>query len=262
MPSARPALLALPLDLGVVRALRERGFALEALEGEGPEARRARLQTALLALFRDEGSEAAFQALYEVARGSVLAFVLESLRGGRRQDPLELVQDVFVNVYRYAAGFRDEGPDSFRRWVRVIARNLVRRSRRTSHASSLDALPGPWADPVAPEAGPERVVAEREEGRQLARAWLLVLAAYGEAYGALCERDRRAMRIVEVEGRSYREASAILGVGLSNMKMILFRARRRLCDRMAALLDVRAGGAQRLRARSTTFAIGPTIASA
>jgi DNA-directed RNA polymerase specialized sigma24 family protein len=62
----------------------------------------------------------------------------------------------------------------------------------------------------------------------------LLLAAYSEAYAELSERDRRAMQLVEVEERTYRDACVLLGVGLSNMKMILFRARKRLCDRMGA----------------------------
>lgn len=254
-----PALPVLPRNVQVLSALRERGVELE-LDGEGPDQRRARLQTALLALFRDTRSEASFHALYDLSRGTVLAFVLECQRGSRRLDPLDLVQDVFVNVYRYAGSFRDEGPESFRRWVRTVAKNLVRRSGRPDRATSLEALPDPWSDPAASEPGPERDLAEREESAELARAWLLVLAAYTQAYASLGARDRRAMELIELEGLAYREASERLSVGLSNMKMILFRARRRLVDRMAALLT--GGERQRLRASSIASAIGPTRASA
>ena len=92
MPYAPPAPPVLPRNVSVVRALRRRGFVLEALADEGPEERRARLQTALLALFRDEAGEAAFQALWESARGTVLAFVLESMR-----EPLQ----THFNSYRH-----------------------------------------------------------------------------------------------------------------------------------------------------------------
>jgi predicted DNA-binding protein (UPF0251 family) len=56
------------------------------------------------------------------------------------------------------------------------------------------------------------------------------------------------LHLVEVEGLSYQEAGDILGVGRSNMKMIVFRSRKRVARRMRqtmsqALLPRPAGGA-------------------
>ena len=53
----------------------------------------------------------------------------------------------------------------------------------------------------------------------------------------LAQRDRRALHLVEVEGLSYQEAGRILQVGRSNMKMIVFRSRRRIAKRMRMAMN-------------------------
>ncbi|MFT5287367.1 MAG: DNA-directed RNA polymerase specialized sigma24 family protein, partial [Planctomycetota bacterium] len=53
-------------------------------------------------------------------------------------------------------------------------------------------------------------------------------------------RDQRALHLVEVEERSYIEAGEILGVGRSNMKMIIFRARKRMAASMAKAMGSQA----------------------
>ena len=67
-----------------------------------------------------------------------------------------------------------------------------------------------------------------EEEDELKRAWVLLLLHYAQAYQLLSPRDRRALHLIEVEGLSYSEAGKHLGVGRSNMKMIMFRGRKRL----------------------------------
>jgi DNA-directed RNA polymerase specialized sigma24 family protein len=55
-----------------------------------------------------------------------------------------------------------------------------------------------------------------------------------------------ALELVELEGLSYAEAGARLHVGISNMKMIMFRARRRLRAKIGAALDVRRATLERV----------------
>ena len=54
------------------------------------------------------------------------------------------------------------------------------------------------------------------------------LSATFLATQVLGERDRAALHMVEVEGLTYAEAGRRLGVGRSNMKMIMFRSRKRI----------------------------------
>ena len=189
-------------------------------------------------LSRDTGSEEPLEALYRHARGRVHEWLCALGRHGfRGLDPADLVQDTFVNVYRYPASFRDERATSFRSWVRTIAANALRRAVEGSRqGGALLGLQEGVREPVDSARGPHRAAAEREELGHLAEAWALFLGHYAVAFGRLAERDRRALRLVEIEGCSYAEAGAELGVGPSNMKMIMLRARRRLHRHMRAAM--------------------------
>jgi RNA polymerase sigma factor (sigma-70 family) len=228
----------LPLHAPVLRRLRRRGVTLQATSEDAGELFESRLETELMALFRDEGDDAAFQALYDYTRGRMLIWIA-GLLGSRRAapDPLEILQDTYVNIYRYARSFRNEDPRSFRVWSRTIAGNLVRRARQPSAARSFDDLPQGRSEPVDQRVSPAEALVHEEEAGRTARAWLIVLLQYAAAYERLSARDREALDMIEVQGLSYAEAGARLKVGLSNMKMIMFRSRRRIRSLIAQRFD-------------------------
>ena len=224
------------LALEVVNAkvalrLQSRGVVLDPLPGEPDEDWRARLETALCALFRDERDPDSFEELYRVGGPALLRWI-ELLARGLRLDAQEVLQDAFVNMYRYVASFRDEAPRSFAVWSRTIAGNLVRRARAARRGMSREALMAVRAEPRDPHAGPVQVTVEDEEREHLAQAWIIVLSRWLEAYEALSPRERRLMDLVEVRGLSYSAAAEDMGLGLSNVKMILFRARTRMRQRI------------------------------
>jgi RNA polymerase sigma-70 factor (ECF subfamily) len=231
----------LPHNAMILGRLRSRGVALALLPGESRELGRARLETALMALFRDEREEPAFAALYEFAQADLGAWIELLLSGSGRAraalDPAELLQDTLVNVYRYADGFRDEHPRSFRVWTHTIATNLLRRSCARRERGALLSLPEGALEPLDPRGTPTEELARREDRRSVLAAWMIVLVHYAEAYEQLSPRDRQALDLIEVQGLSYATACTRLSVGLSNMKMILFRARRRIRARIAERLE-------------------------
>jgi len=218
----------LPKHLSALQRLCQRGVALEAGAGESVDEHAARLETELMRAFQENGSSADFEALYDQARGPLLLWI-GSLASGRRCgiEPAELLQDTFVNVYRYARSFRASGPRSFRVWSRTIAGNLVRRSRFERRRSFQD-MPEGLQEPTDRQPTPATALLDAEDRRLLERAWILLLSRYAAAYEQLSPRDQRALVLVEVENASYQDACVTLGVGLSNLKMILFRARRRI----------------------------------
>ena len=223
--------LAIPAPIR--RRLVSRGVLLESRPGEAPTTCAERIDTALMALFRDTHDSECFEALYQRTSAAVVDWV-RRLMGQRRSgvDPLEVLQDTFVNVYQYSTRFRDERPDSFRVWVRTIASNALRRARsqvpRRPEQDEIDSR----MEPAAPRAEPARRLDEEEEQRRLALTWLLFLDHYARAYASLAARDQAALALVELERLSYAEAGERLSVGASNMKMIMFRARQRLIGRM------------------------------
>lgn len=228
------------LPASVRRALQDRGVPLDALPGESVRTRDERIDTALMALFRDTRQGQSFDALYSRTRGGVFSWVRRLLSQHHcGLDPLEVLQDTFVNVYQYSARFRDERPESFRVWVRTIASNALRRSRSQLPRRREQALGEHFREPIAQGSEPTRRMDEREDQRGLALTWLLFLQHYQHAFSQLAQRDRGALELVEVEGLSYAEAGARLAVGPSNMKMIMFRARQRLLARMQRSMGVR-----------------------
>jgi RNA polymerase sigma-70 factor (ECF subfamily) len=221
------------LQPGARAALRELGVDPERQPGELSEEHQLRLETALMARFRDERSEGAFADLHAWCLPSVRRAVLGHLRQlPRGLEAAELVQDVFVNLFRYAASFRDERAASFRCWMGTIAANAVRRHLTGARRLSLELVSEEGGEPADQHAGPAQLALRGEEHRSLSLSWCLLLSHYAQAHAELAPRDRLALELVEVSGLSYTEACEHLGVGMSNMKMIMFRARRRLRARM------------------------------
>ena len=185
-------------------------------------------ETRLMVAFRERAEPAAFEELYLSSRAGLLTWI-QYLLAVRREggDPADLLQDTFVNIHRYAHTFREDLGDGYRGWARAIAGNVVRRASRR-RSLSLCSLAELGFEPQDRRAAPELESATREEVLHLGKAWMLVLLHYSRAWGLLSARDREALHMVEVEGLNYAETGERLGVGPSNMKMIVFRARKRL----------------------------------
>ncbi|MFT5050842.1 MAG: RNA polymerase sigma factor (sigma-70 family) [Chlamydiales bacterium] len=186
--------------------------------------------------FRDTGAEDAFATLYTESRAGLLVWIVGRMGTcGMKGDPTELLQDTFVSIYRYAASFRDEKGYTFRGWARTIAANAVRRarSRRSTHLS-YQALPVGALEPTDQGVGPHDSLVRGEQCESLSRAWMLVLLHYAAAAQQLSARDREALHMVEVEGHSYADVARHMRVRLSNTKMIIFRARKRIRNHMLA----------------------------
>lgn len=216
----------------VAARLRERKVDPDALAGEAHEEYENRVGTALMALFRDTREAEVFEALHACTGPGVLRWI-RSLIGREMTflDPAEILQDTFVNVYRYPGAFRDDHLGSFRVWVRTIAGNVLRRSALL-RSRNVERELGEPTEVEDSARGPAQAIQEEDESERLRRAWLLLLCYYAQAWKELGQRDRRTLHLVEVEGLSYQEAGRILAVGRSNMKMIVFRSRRRIARRM------------------------------
>lgn len=229
----------IPKSIPVVKELAARGVALVPNADEDGADFQVRIETALMALFRDTRRDAEFEALYEYAGPDLLAWITSLPRvPGRCADPIETFQDTCVNMYRYAQSFRADEARSFRVWSRTIARNLHRRSQRRWARFSLQSLPEGLQEPVDGRDSPLQNTVLREDVDTLSRAWMLLLLQYLAAWQLLSARDQLALELVEAQGLSYSEAGRRLRVGPSNMKMIMFRARKRLCATMWRTLTV------------------------
>ena len=64
----------------------------------------------------------------------------------------------------------------------------------------------------------------------LPTAVVLVLFCIGRriAHQQRTEKERRALSLVEVKGASYKQTAAALGIRMESLKMLIFRARRKI----------------------------------
>ena len=139
---------------------------------------------------------------------------------GNRTDADDLVQETYLRAFRYWGTFdHDTEP---RRWLFTICRNAHIRSGR-KHAitiaemdeGDLDAMPAVASHVAAMEAGLDGLFDEVD-----------VRPAIEAAVDGLPELHRSVLILVDIQGHSYEEASAVLGVTLGTVRSRLFRARR------------------------------------
>ena len=197
------------------------------------------IATALMDLYRRSGSADTFDLLVKLTRDQLLRRVRLRIQClGVRVDPHELLQDALVNMFRYPDRFDGRRPGAFRAWSAAIVDNAVRRHLRRSR-SGPDVVLRPF-EVLAREpyrrAGPAAQAANAEDCLRAARAWSVLLQLYLAAYHRLSERERLVLYMVEVRGKRYAEVAKVLGMRPEALKMVVFRARRRILDRISGML--------------------------
>ncbi len=190
---------------------------------------RDRLSTELMAVFATERDNEAFAILFELNQEGVLLLVYHHLRRSFfNVDAQDVLQEVFFNIYRYPKNFDSTKPSAFRNWTHSIVRNTaLKHSRRAQPDQGQDEMPSLEPEDINGRTPLEETQA-REAQEELVGAWMLYLHFYQEAYRCLTPQEKRALFLVEVDGKPYKEVAAELGVRVENLKMHIFRARRKI----------------------------------
>jgi RNA polymerase sigma factor (sigma-70 family) len=156
----------------------------------------------------------AFEILYRRYVKDVYHYALALLRNPA--DAEDVTQTTFLNAYRaYQRGIEIEKPHN---WLIKIAHNAAR--TRYAHASRR-VKEVPLEDHVEQLAVPE---AEQPDVVGVLRA-----------LGRLPFNQRAALAMRELEGRSYAEIADTLGVSMSAVETLIFRARKSLRLKVSAL---------------------------
>ncbi len=190
----------------------------------------AHLNTSLMDNFRVHRNLEAYSLLYELNYKEFLLVILKRLRFlNATLDANDVLQDVFVSIFRYPHKFRDEKEFSFRNWSYSIIRNTILKHLRTGNGPSVSS--DGFAETIEDDQSPSPLGAlVKEESRgECGFLWLLFLANYSQAYEErLNEREKKALTLIEVDGVRYREASEVLDIKLENLKMVICRARKKI----------------------------------
>jgi RNA polymerase sigma-70 factor (ECF subfamily) len=169
-------------------------------------------------LLRKANDDKAFERLYQRHVKDVFRYSLAVL--GEPADAEDVTQTTFLNAYRaFQRGERPEKPEN---WLIAIAHNVCRQrfrqqQRRPSEVEFEDELAG---------------AVERDEDGP-------TVDELRRAFGALQPNQRAALVMRELEGRSYSEIAEVLGITISALETLLFRARRALREQLEEQLSCR-----------------------
>jgi RNA polymerase sigma-70 factor, ECF subfamily len=181
-----------------------------------------------LMLRAKEGDEAAFTQLVLSYQDRLIA-VFSHLLGD--QDVAEdLVQDVFLRVYRARNGYQPTA--KFSTWLYRIANNLANNSRRDRGRRREVPLPSTDTGPVGARSN-SKAVAEKSglmPSRLLQKSELCDVVR--EALAGLNERQRMAVLLNKFEEMSYADIGETMELSSAAVKSLLSRARDTLRDRL------------------------------
>ncbi len=206
------------------------------------ESVRDAISTRLMEVFKGDRSRGCFGLLYELNGQHLHAQVCGRLRRyASRADGGDVLQEVFFNVYRYPHRFNSAREDAFRVWSAMIVRNTVLKHLRSlSRGGRAEVAFDDIPDQAAPGAvSPISDAIESESRVECVKVYLTYLQLYLKFYAMLSEREQLALRLVEVENKSYRDAAAQLEIKLENLKMVIFRARRKIHRSMKRVFEGR-----------------------
>src|SRR4051812_41293220 len=176
---------------------------------------RLRSDDQLVALFR-AGHDEAFGTIHDRYRQRLFAYARQML-GGARSDAEDVMQDVFLRAYHALRA--DRRPVALRAWLYRVAHNrCIDQLRRPTPAPEdiYDLNRGVSTD----------LLAEAERREDLRRLIADVRA--------LPDQQRSALLMREMEGLSYNELAAALGVTVPAIKSLLVRARVALVESVEA----------------------------
>lgn len=172
------------------------------------------------------GDHEAFRELVERHQHAVIGTVAKML--GNASESEDIAQQVFLRIWRNAKRYR---PDAkFTTYLFTITRNLVfNESRRKSRKKEVSSDEREENSQQVTAANPDR-----QPDAELLQAELQ--SAVDAAIAALPEAQRMAVVLRRYEQLSYEEIANVLGLSVSAVKSLLFRARTALREALSGYL--------------------------
>jgi RNA polymerase sigma factor (sigma-70 family) len=147
---------------------------------------------------------------------------------GNRADAEDLTQEVFVRVFRALDNYR---PGTFEGWLHRITTNLFLDLARRRARIRFEALPEDAERVPGRERSPEQVFHDDNFDDDVQRA-----------LDALPPDFRAAVVLCDIEGLSYEEIAATLGIKLGTVRSRIHRGRTLLREALAHRAPRQAGG--------------------
>jgi RNA polymerase sigma-70 factor, ECF subfamily len=148
----------------------------------------------------------AFAGFYERSARPLWAYLARASGDPALAD--DLTQESFVRFL--GSGFAADGEVVARRYLFRIGSNLLRDHWRRQRTTAIDEIP-------------EEVFASRSHAAQTDSK-----ATLGPALARLRARDRQMLWLAYAEGYSHREIAEVMGLASPSVRLLLFRARRKM----------------------------------
>jgi RNA polymerase sigma-70 factor (ECF subfamily) len=173
------------------------------------------------------GDHHAFKELVERHQNAVIGTVAKML--GSASDAEDISQQVFLRIWRHARRYRPEA--KFTTYLFTITRNLVfnetrRRSRKKEVSSDEREENANHLIEDSPERQPDSELLQAE-----------LQTAVDKAIAALPEAQRTAVVLRRYEQLPYEDIAVVLGLSVSAVKSLLFRARTTLRESLSGYLE-------------------------
>jgi RNA polymerase sigma-70 factor (ECF subfamily) len=166
------------------------------------------------------GEERAFDELFRMIHDDLFRWAFSLVRD--EDDALEITQDCFIRVFRHLPKLED--PARFPQWVSRLLVNQTNTYRVKKNRSQTEEFLDQYdvedaSFPLQGKAGANpRHIAERKE----------ILNRVNESIRELPPRQRQAVLLFDVQGKSIREIAETLGCSEGAVKFNIFQGRRKL----------------------------------
>jgi RNA polymerase sigma-70 factor (ECF subfamily) len=138
---------------------------------------------------------------------------------GNQHDAEDLTQETFIRVFRSVQNYQ---PGTFEGWLHRITTNLFLDMVRRRGRIRMEALPDDYDRVPADDPNPEQIYHDSRLGPDLQAA-----------LDSLPPEFRAAVVLCDIEGLSYEEIGATLGVKLGTVRSRIHRGRQALRDYLA-----------------------------
>jgi len=139
---------------------------------------------------------------------------------GNQHDAEDLTQETFIRVFRSVQNYQ---PGTFEGWLHRITTNLFLDMVRRRARIRMEALPDDYDRVPGDQPNPEQIYHDARLGADLQAA-----------LDSLPPEFRAAVVLCDIEGLSYEEIGATLGVKLGTVRSRIHRGRQALRDYLAA----------------------------
>ena len=172
------------------------------------------------AIFDSTGDRSAMPCWDELVRQHAdRVYRLAYRLSGNQQDAEDLTQETFIRVFRSVQNYQ---PGTFEGWLHRITTNLFLDMVRRRTRVRMEALPEDYDRVPAQDPNPEQIYHDSHLGPDLQAA-----------LDSLAPEFRAAVVLCDIEGLSYEEIGATLGVKLGTVRSRIHRGRQALRDHLA-----------------------------